>query len=88
MPYSLYLFLNDKSKRKKWRNFREDIEEDWVQVLELDSLHVQIYTCWKLGFVTNPKTSSKHVFKINLRSDVGLYMWARVDLGYLCGPSF
>jgi hypothetical protein len=29
-------------------------EEYWVQVSDPDSLQVQSYTCWKLGFVTNP----------------------------------
>jgi hypothetical protein len=28
------------------------------------------------------------VFEINLRSDVGVYMWTQLDLGYLCGSSF
>ena len=70
------------------RDSREDIEEYWVQVSNPDSLQVWSYTCWKLGFVTNPKTSQKQVFEINLRSDVGVYIWTHVDLGYLCGPNF
>ena len=28
------------------------------------------------------------MFEINLRSDVGVYMWTQVDLGYLCGPTW
>ena len=48
----------------------EDIKEYWVQVLDIYSLQVWSYTCWKLGFVTNPETSPKHVFEINLRSHV------------------
>jgi hypothetical protein len=38
--------------------------------------------------VTDPKTSPKNVFKINLRSDVGVYIWTHVDLGCLFGPDF
>ena len=57
-------------------------------ISDLDSLLIESYTYWKLEFVTNPKISPKHVFAINLRSDVGIYMPTHVDLGYLCGPNF
>ena len=45
--------------RETWKNFIDDIEKYWVQVLDHDSLQVQSYTCWKLGFVTNLETSPK-----------------------------
>jgi len=87
LPFSLYLLFSDKSRSKNSRSFIEYIKEYWVQVSNLDSLHVQSYTCWRLRFVINLETNPKHVFKINLRSDVGVYMWTHVDLGFLCGSS-
>jgi hypothetical protein len=50
-------FFRNNSRIETWRNFIEIIEDDWIQVSYLYSLQVQIYASWKLGFVTNPKTS-------------------------------
>jgi hypothetical protein len=36
------IFFGDDSRRETWRNFREDIEEYWVQVSDPDSLQVQV----------------------------------------------
>jgi hypothetical protein len=58
------MFFGYDSRIENWSDFIEYIEEFWVQFSDFDSLHMQSYTCWKLGFVTNLGTSPKQVFEI------------------------
>ena len=63
--FAITFFYKD-SDREISMQVRKNIQVSMVKNSSCESLYFGIYTMWKIGFVANPETSIKHVFRVKM----------------------
>jgi hypothetical protein len=58
------IFLYNDSDPEIAMKVRKHIQVSVVKNSTCGSLYFESYTSWKIGFVTSPETSQKHVFRV------------------------